>query len=474
MSSAGSGASADACAAADDFRPPIVPRAAPDAALTGAAFARLMEAAGPWEKAPRIAVAVSGGADSMALALLAARWARAKRGEAVALTVDHGLRAESRAEAAEVARRLTARGLRHRVLRWRGPKPDTGIQAAARAARYELLGGWCRRHGILHLLLAHHLEDQAETLMLRLGRGSGVDGLAAMAAVTETSSLRLVRPLLGVPRARLRAFLDRHGVDWIEDPANRDRSHARVRMRDMLPGLAAEGLDAARLARTARNMARARAALETGTAELLARACSILPEGYCRLDARALAAAPAEVSLRALARVVTCIGGRQYPPRLERLERLHRTVTGDAAWRARTLSGCRLAPGPDGLMVCREPGAVTECLTLEPGTEALWDRRFRIGIGAGAAARGRITVARLGVEGWAALVGEHPEFRNSRLPAPVRLGLPALRIGGRLMAVPHLGYFRPPRPASKTVGFRHLRVRFAPAQALAPAAFSVV
>ncbi len=125
-------------------------------------------------------------------------------------------------------------------------------------------------------------------------------------------------------------------------------------------------------------------------------------------------------------------------------------------------------------MVCREPDAVTERLTLEPGTEALWDRRFRIGIGARAGGRGRITVARLGREGWAALVVEHPEFRRSRLPAPVRPGLPALRVGGRLMAVPHLGYFRPPRLASKTVDFRRIRVRFAPAQALAPASFSVV
>jgi tRNA(Ile)-lysidine synthase len=437
-----------------------------------------MRTAGPWEPAPRIAVAVSGGADSLALALLAARWARAMRGEAVALTVDHALRTGSGAEAREVGRKLKLRGMRHHVLQWRGAKPDTGIQAAARAKRYDLLGAWCRRHGILHLLLAHHLEDQAETLLLRLGRGSGVDGLAAMAAVSETTSYRLVRPLLDVPQARLRAFLEREGVAWIDDPSNRDRAHARVRMRDMLPDLAAEGLDAARLARTARNMARARAALETGTAGLLARACTILPEGYCRLDTGALSAAPAELSLRALARVVTCIGGRDYPPRLERLERLHQVVTGAAAWRARTLSGCHLAPGRDGLLVCREPGAVSERLTLTPGSEALWDRRFRITVGAGAGKRGRITVAALGREGWVALAAANPEIRRSRLPAPVRHALPAIRRGPKLVAVPHLGYFQTPRLTPrltpKTEDFSGVRVRFAPAQALAPAVFSVV
>jgi len=451
-----------------------VPRNAPDTALTGAEFARLMKAAGPWEPAPRIAVAVSGGADSLALALLAARWSRAMGGEAVALTVDHALRRGSGAEARGVGRILGPRSMRHRVLQWRGPKPGTGIQAAARAKRYELLGAWCRRHGILHLLVAHHLEDQAETLLLRLGRGSGVDGLAAMAAVSETGALRLVRPLLDVPQARLRALLERNRVSWIDDPSNRDRAHARVRMRDMLPDLAAEGLDAARLARTARNMARARAALETGTAELLARACMILPEGYCRLDAEALSAAPAEVSLRALARIVTCIGGRDYPPRLERLERLHRAVTGVAAWRARTLSGCHVVPGRDGVLVCREPGAVSERLTLIPGAEALWDRRFRIKVGAGTGKRGPITVAALGRDGWAALVEANPEIRRSRLPAPVRHALPAFRRGRKLVAVPHLGYFQTPHLTPKTAGFRRIHVRFSPAQALAPAVFSVV
>ena len=146
-------------------------------------FAASMAALGPFERPPALAVAVSGGADSMALTLLAADWAAARRGSIVALTVDHRLRNESRAEAKQVAAWLAARGIEHKILAWTGEKPSSDVQAAAREKRYELLEDWCRRQGILHLLVAHNLDDQAETFLLRLGRGSGLYGLSGMASV---------------------------------------------------------------------------------------------------------------------------------------------------------------------------------------------------------------------------------------------------------------------------------------------------
>src|SRR5262249_20564479 len=170
-------------------------------------FDRLMKAVGPFELRPHLAVALSGGRDSMALALLVAAWAERRGGRITAITVDHGLRPEAAAEAHQVGRSLRTRGIAHRILRWRPPAGALpgGLQAAARAARYELLCGWCRRHGVLHLALAHQQEDQAETLLLRLARGSGLDGLAAMAPVAERASVRLIRPLLPIARVRLRA-----------------------------------------------------------------------------------------------------------------------------------------------------------------------------------------------------------------------------------------------------------------------------
>ena len=185
-------------------------------------FTASMEALGPFEPRPKLAVAVSGGGDSMALAILADQWARDRGGAVTALIVDHALRPGSADEAAMAGRWLKARRIARQVLVWSGPKPGTGRQEAAREARYALLTDWCRSKGVLHLLLAHHLEDQAETLLLRLGRGSGADGLAAMAALAESAALRFCRPLLGTAPARLRAFLEAEGQPWIEDPSNRD------------------------------------------------------------------------------------------------------------------------------------------------------------------------------------------------------------------------------------------------------------
>ena len=179
--------------------------------LGAAEFAGLIEALGPFEQRPRLAVAVSGGPDSLCLCLLAAGWAAARGGAVSALIVDHGLRPEAAAEARQVAAWLRARRIDHHVLRWAGAKPATGIQAAAREARYRLLGDWCRAAGVLHLLLGHHLDDQAETVALRQARQSGAEGLAGMAAVRELAGLRLLRPFLTVPKTRLLATLEGAG-----------------------------------------------------------------------------------------------------------------------------------------------------------------------------------------------------------------------------------------------------------------------
>src|SRR5262249_20106992 len=186
---------------------------------------------GPFESRPHLAVAVSGGRDSMALALLVAAWAERRGGRVTAITVDHGLRPEAAAEARQVGRWLRAHGITHRTLRWRPPAGALpgGLQAAARAGRYAPPCGWGRPRGVLHLALAHQQEDQAETLLLRLARGSGLDGLAAMAPIAERMGVRLLRPLLSVPRARLRATLVAAPQPWIDDPSNENPAHARIR-----------------------------------------------------------------------------------------------------------------------------------------------------------------------------------------------------------------------------------------------------
>jgi len=398
-----------------------------------------MRPLGPYLAKPHLAVAVSGGADSLALVLLADAWVRRRGGRVSAITVDHGLRAEAATEARQVARWLRARGIAHRTLRWSPPAAAAraNIQAKARDARYGLLTGWCRDHGVADLLVAHHQEDQAETFLLRLARGSGLDGLAAMAPVSARDGIRLLRPLLGVPKASLVAYLRARRQPWIEDPSNRDAAYARVRLRALLPALAAEGLTAERLAETAARLGQARAALGAACDALLAQAAETHDAGYARVDAAALAGAPREVALRALARLLTLFGGQSYTPRYDRLCRLADEIFAGLA-SARTLAGCRILPQRDGrLLVLREARDLAPPLAVGASPVA-WDGRFV----ARRRRRGRaVTVGALGEAGWRELrrlgveLGEMP-----RLLPPT---LPALRDAEGLLAVPHLHWRRP-------------------------------
>ena len=427
-------------------------------------FAARMDRLGGFEARPRLAVGVSGGADSLGRARLAQGGAAGRGGTVLALTVDHGLRVESAAEAAKVGGWLQARGIPHAVLRWDGEKPATGIQAAARAARHRLLAERCRDEGILHLALAHHRDDQAETVLMRFARGSGIDGLAGMAPVRAAGAVRVVRPLLDLPQERLVATCRAFGQEWVEDPSNCNPIFARARLRAAGQVLAAEGLDPLRLADLARRAARARNALETGTAALLAESAEVHPEGWLRLNPKALLEAPEEVGLRALVRCIAATGGAPYPPKDEAAERLFAEIAG-GGFRGRTLGGCRILPRRGHLVIAREPVGVTERLSLGPGGEVWWDRRFAVRLAAGEG--GPVTVAKLGREGWRMMPSARPDSGRIGLPEPVRETLPALWDGNGLAAVPHLGFSRPGFTLSAAV-------LHAPGAVLAGPAFPVV
>jgi tRNA(Ile)-lysidine synthase len=378
-----------------------------------------------------VAVAVSGGADSMALLLLTQAWAEVHSGRVTALTVDHGLRPESAGEAEQVARWAAARGIAHATLRWVGAKPTADIQAVARAARYRLLEEWCAQKGIFHLLVAHHQDDQAETFLLRLARGSGLDGLAAIAPLVEQPGCRLLRPLLAMPKARLVASREAHNQAWLEDRSNRDDKFARVRLRRGRALLAHEGLGTARLAATARRLARARQALELPLAQLLAQAVTPDPAGFIRLDPTQLLTAPPELGLRALAAILMAVGGADYPPRLERLERLYDDIRAGLR-RGRTLGGCRIVPDDGSFLVCREAEAMAAAVAARPGATTNWDGRFKLTLSSDGP--DGLTVGPLGQ----AKIG--PSGRL--LPTPARVAVAALRDDRGVIAVPGLRYRR--------------------------------
>jgi tRNA(Ile)-lysidine synthase len=310
-----------------------------------------------------LVLAVSGGPDSTALLYLAARWrgARKDRPRLLAVTVDHGLRPESAKEARAVKRLAKKLGVEHETVRWTGPKPATGIQEKARAERYRLLAAAARKLGASHILTAHTLDDQAETVLIRLARGSGLTGLAGMARLTPLGPLTLARPLLTVPKARLIATLDAAGIAYTEDPSNLDPRFTRVRLRRLMPALAKEGLDARRLALLARRLARAEAALEAAAGTALKRLALPQEPDAARLafDARGFAELPAEIGLRLLGRGIGRVGN-EGPVELAKLEALfdalvHWREGGESGCFRRTLAGALLTADAKRLIIERAP-----------------------------------------------------------------------------------------------------------------------
>lgn len=413
-----------------------------------------MATLGPFERAPHLAIAVSGGGDSMALALLAASWCRLAGGRVTALTVDHRLRPQSGEEARQVGRWLTARGLDHQILEWAEPSGGPGLQAAARAARYHLLSRWCRDNGVLHLLVGHQRDDQAETLMLRLARGSGVDGLSAMAASAPQADLQILRPLLDCSREALRNYLREEGQEWIEDPTNDVERFDRVRWRKFL---AAEKIGAGRLALTARQLGRARQALEADCAALAAEAVTLSGAGYASLDSVRLAAAPEEVALRLISALSRTIGGGVFPPRLESLESLLAALRIGLEKR-RTFAGCVFAPTAHDVLVYREAAKMAPSVSAR---DMLWDNRFSVRLSAGEG----ISLGALGAD---ASRRFRDRAEQAGIPRAVLPTLPVLMDKHGILAVPPLGWF-----AAET-GLAIARWGFTPVFPLAGAGFRLV
>lgn len=323
------------------------------------------------ERARGLLLAVSGGPDSTALLWLVARWCHAREvcPPILALTVDHGLRPEARQEAAAVKRIAKQCGIAHRTLHWSESKPKAGLQRAARAARYRLLAEAARDFGADYILTAHTLDDQAETLLIRMSRGSGLAGLCAMARsapvpAANAQGIILFRPFLDVPKARLVATLQQAGIGFADDPSNRDPRFGRTRMRALMPILRREGLSAARLGLLAARLRRAEAAIEAAVEAAWDRHARTRADGCTEITFdHDFAALPAEVRLRLLGRAIALIGN-EGPVELAKLEVLHQAVTTAVATRVRlrrTLAGAVVSAGQARLSVERAPPRRRRC-----------------------------------------------------------------------------------------------------------------
>lgn len=357
---------------------------------------------------------------------LAARWP--ERPPVLVVTVDHGLRTQSAAEARSVAENAERLGLAWRIAK-APPRPPAGnLQDWARRTRYRLLAEAARAAGFDTIVTAHHRDDQAETFLLRLARGSGVYGLAAMPEEGIVDGILLARPLLGLPRATLAQVAAASGLPTVDDPSNADPHFDRARMRALMPRLAAEGLTAERLAATAARLRRAAGALDHYATELLQECFAADGYGVVSGPAEALLAAPEEVTLRALALILRAVGGADYTPALESVEALRQAMLAAApgATVKRTLHGVVVTAAGGRVTARREWGRTgLPALPANPGATLVWDGRFRVAV---PPLPGELRVAALGNAG-------APLHAPGRDRAALRT-LPGLFRNGTLVAVP--------------------------------------
>lgn len=379
----------------------------------------------------RMAIAVSGGADSMCLALLA------KNLNVLALVVDHQLRLESRQEADATVQRLASFGVSAEILTWHHDEtPSSNIQAAAREARYRLMSDRCRKLGIKTLLTAHHLDDQAETFLLRLNRGSGLAGLAGMASKRNLEgSLQLVRPFLDLSKQQLIDVLERSGVGWIDDPSNTSETFDRVKARNLLKKPPLEGLNSARLAQTASALGRARRAIEFYVAKWLDDCVVFHEAGFASFSPTSLTTVPEEIGLRALAHLIRFGSGQPYGPRFNKLVRLYEDLA-KSEFTGATLSGvCFASDGPGQILVVRELAAAEPRAAIAHTT--VWDGRFNV----------ERTDQPLECDFQIGCVGENGVLQikaesdgQLSIPREAALSAPGYFEGDTLIAAPHLGY----------------------------------
>ncbi|MCF8475127.1 MAG: tRNA lysidine(34) synthetase TilS [Emcibacter sp.] len=376
----------------------------------------------------RVAVAVSGGADSLALAILLGEWCRGQGISLTALTVDHGLRPEAAIEAEQVGTWLKKYDIPHFILKWEGEKPHSNIQDEARLARYTLMGNWCARHKIRKLFLAHHQGDQAETFLIRLFRGSGVNGLSAMKSISDFpvsldtgATVMLVRPLLNVTKERLEATLLDHKQNWIEDPSNQNESYTRIKVRNLLRDSDIEGLNTERMAKTAVRMGRVQSLLQSLTDELSERAVRFHPEAYAVVNLDILLAAHEEISLRLLSYLVRELSGGPYSPRLTKLEALYHNLK-EADFMGQTLRGCLITPmAGNQIMISRESSAIDDVIDLKNSCVTLWDGRFLV---ENEGKTGRLQ--KLGAASWKKACQDHPDLKKLKLLKIIRDSLPCI------------------------------------------------
>jgi tRNA(Ile)-lysidine synthase len=390
-------------------------------------FAGLLQAFDPIKK---MAVAVSGGPDSMALAFCLKRY---QKTDVLAFIVDHNLRKGSSSEAEGVQKSLSEMGISAEILRWDHEPIITSVHEHARKARYHLLTKACHTHGIQDLFLAHHQDDQAETILMRMAKGSNIEGLSGMSSQTMREGIRLLRPFLSLRKDRLIVTCQEAGLSYVSDPSNTSDLFARGRLRKIMPLLAEEGLSIESLVRLGNHAAEVRQALDVAVRDFLIKFARSEIGGYVRIDRTALGSIPRAIGLRALASSLRFVHDHDYPPEQDGLAGFFDTILGATEDTARTFYGCIASVSENRVSILREPSAATDISPLNPQESVLWDNRWLVS--ADPLTKPSLIRA-LGNPSHEIVDLLAPKLRHQVPQGRVRASLPSIWIEGELHAIP--------------------------------------
>ncbi len=367
----------------------------------------------------KIAVAVSGGADSMCLvALLHKRYKNL-----TALIVDHGLRKESSKEAALVRSRLEKMRINAQILKWVGDKPKSNIHEHARKARYKLLTDYCQQHKIKSLFFAHTKNDQAETVLLRIYRGTGIDGLVAMQEKSIKNNINIFRPLLDVTRPEIEAYLKEHKIKWVDDPSNFDTKYERVKIRNLINSLKDKSTWIDRLNLLANNSKRSSDYIKAVVRKKFAKIVRIHDLGFIDIKHEDLSKLHEEIALKLLVKIFSYFNGSKHQPRLRSLSTCLESLLNK---KDMTLAGVEIKNIKGMICFIREPKAIEN---FDPNN---WDNRFVL-------ADTKQDIRPLGEDGWKQIKAK---IKTKTWPhIKVVYSLPAIFKNGKVVECSILGFF---------------------------------
>jgi len=434
-------------------------------------FDGLMSSIGYFEKNPVIAIATSGGGDSMALLLLANEWAISRNGRVISLTVNHQLRTEATDEAQQVAKWCAEYNIEHHILCWEhNAEISSSIHENARTARYRLMNDWCVNNNILHLLLAHHLDDQVETFFFRLARGSSLDGLSCMSAQYVASGVRLIRPFLQINKSRLIETLKFKVQEWIQDPSNFNNQYTRVHIRQQLLELKNETDIKQRARQIIFKFALLRSKLEQILVSQITNNVKIFPEGYGIIAADLFSLMEIHVSIKLLGKIIVALNGNPHPPRHEKLLYFATLIKNNNLNSKYSIGGLLFERLPDSrIIIYRETKSLGKTITINSRMPVLWDNRFMVEW-RGNTHKTELKLQALGSEGLKQIKKNAPHLLNNKPAARILRTLPSLWLLEQLVFVPHINYIN----NNARVEIDKLNIKFFPAKPLAGSSFFVM